>query len=353
MVTTPGSIYFLRERDYQTGQISPYVKIGLVRNEKQTSTRIAEHQTGNPREIIDYHSLWVPFVEDLETRLHYLYGHRWVSGEWFLMTDNDLKEAITVAKAYIQRQKKMISILTEVKEFAEQVSNGTMSKPTRKAIQLFNAYSQLKSEQLVNQANMQVKESLLKNAMGSSYGIEGIISVQMKNGNPTFDKARFLEEDPAHQAIFNRYSDLKKPDGVKASWAIHHTLKLKNINSELYLQVQQSRFETDLKRLKKKPAKRSLEMEEAHRDLILLRAHNSRLDWDLFEIENQLKVLTNHFDGIEGICSWKRVTKTEKMEFNLTAFKTENPALYERFLTPGGVSLALIISPNRAYPIQF
>lgn len=45
---TKGQLYFLREKDYLTGEISRYVKIGLVRNQKETEERISEHQTGKP-----------------------------------------------------------------------------------------------------------------------------------------------------------------------------------------------------------------------------------------------------------------------------------------------------------------
>ena len=41
---TKGQLYFLKERDYRTGEISRYVKIGLVRNEKETEKEINTSQ---------------------------------------------------------------------------------------------------------------------------------------------------------------------------------------------------------------------------------------------------------------------------------------------------------------------
>ena len=51
MALTPGEIYFVRETDYLTKELTPYVKIGLVRAAefRDTANRILEHQTGNPR----------------------------------------------------------------------------------------------------------------------------------------------------------------------------------------------------------------------------------------------------------------------------------------------------------------
>ena len=63
---TRGNLYFLKEKDYITIKVSPYVKIGLVRNEKETAKRSLEHQTGNARYIYDYQSLAARVVEDLE-----------------------------------------------------------------------------------------------------------------------------------------------------------------------------------------------------------------------------------------------------------------------------------------------
>ena len=75
---TKGQLYFLREKDYLTGEISRYVKLGLVRNEKRTEKRIGEHQTGNPREIYDYCSIESPFVEHLETLIHHRQNKKWL-----------------------------------------------------------------------------------------------------------------------------------------------------------------------------------------------------------------------------------------------------------------------------------
>ena len=354
MVTTPGSIYFLRESDYLTGQISPYVKIGLVRNDKQTSTRISEHQTGNPREIFDQQTYYAPFVEDLETRLHYLYGPRWISGEWFVLEDKELKEVISLAKIYIKRQTKLLPVHCSVLEFAQQVSNGRMRPLDRKTQQVYNAYVALKSEQLIHEGLVELNDTLLKQAMDQCFGIEGVITIQEKNSNPTFDKAVFLNADPSHKQLLDTYLENKPGEGIKGSWSIHHGLKLQNIDPELHTQLKQlQRVKIDIKTLKKKPKVRNSAVEKLHYDLILHKAHLSRLEWELFELELELKVLTAEFEGIEGVCTWKRCLKADKSEINMMAFKAAHPDLYERFLKPGKVTAAMIVLPYRAYPIQF
>ncbi len=53
---TPGEIYFIREQDVLTKEISDYVKVGLVREgeDRDSDERASEHQTGNPRELSVY-----------------------------------------------------------------------------------------------------------------------------------------------------------------------------------------------------------------------------------------------------------------------------------------------------------
>lgn len=101
---TKGQLYFLREKDFLSGEITRYVKIGLVRDVKETDERIREHQTGNPREIYDYHSIESPFVEHLETQMHYRFADNWITGEWFDMAESDIDAAIEKAKLIIKEQ---------------------------------------------------------------------------------------------------------------------------------------------------------------------------------------------------------------------------------------------------------
>ena len=44
---TPGTLYVLRDRDFRTGELGKYVKIGVVQNEREVEKRDKEHQTGN------------------------------------------------------------------------------------------------------------------------------------------------------------------------------------------------------------------------------------------------------------------------------------------------------------------
>ena len=49
-----GEIYFIREQAHSTSDLTPLVKIGLVREHggRSSHERVQEHQTGNPRTLV-------------------------------------------------------------------------------------------------------------------------------------------------------------------------------------------------------------------------------------------------------------------------------------------------------------
>ena len=96
MKLTPGELYFIRERDKQTKEISRYVKIGLVKekDDRASKERALEHQTGNPRELLIHKVIKTPAISEIENIVHGLFATERVSGEWFDFSESKLQEAI-------------------------------------------------------------------------------------------------------------------------------------------------------------------------------------------------------------------------------------------------------------------
>ena len=86
-----GFLYFLRDRDYRTGTISPYVKIGLTNADRPVSNRVDEHQTGNPRQVFSAHEFQVNAVDTAETHLHHLWHHIGSMANGFLWMTHKFK----------------------------------------------------------------------------------------------------------------------------------------------------------------------------------------------------------------------------------------------------------------------
>jgi len=96
MKLTAGEIYFVRERDIKSGEVTPYVKIGIVREgakgPRTSEERLLEHQTGNPRNLFLHEVINTPAVEEIETRLHRTYAEQAVSGEWFVQLSSWIRD---------------------------------------------------------------------------------------------------------------------------------------------------------------------------------------------------------------------------------------------------------------------
>ena len=115
----PGQLYINRDRDYFSGELGDYVKIGIV-NEHETrgsEERKGEHQTGNPREVVIIQEFTSRMVQHLESRLHAKFALRRVSGEWFVMDDefveNELLKAWDENNTMLHEMKMILSNLEE------------------------------------------------------------------------------------------------------------------------------------------------------------------------------------------------------------------------------------------------
>ena len=118
----PGAVYILNEEDQSTGARSDYYKIGLVGPTQTVTDRIEkQHQTGNPRKIIDVHSFdsLAPFL--VEKHLHNHFRTKCHFREWFKLTAKDLQDVIDEAARY---EKIIGPQVAAVRGFQDQPSNG-------------------------------------------------------------------------------------------------------------------------------------------------------------------------------------------------------------------------------------
>ena len=191
-----GSIYFLRERDYLSGEISPYVKIGLVRDNKPTEERIAEHQTGNPRQIIDYETLGSPFVEYLETQLHYRFASRRISGEWFLLDQEGLRSAVSEAEFLISEFRQQEETIVHSMELSKKSSTAAEREPNEKERSTWEELCKIKLRKDELEARKIILKSKLSSKLSSASSIEGVISVISNAPGPSFDVKLLAEAHP-------------------------------------------------------------------------------------------------------------------------------------------------------------
>jgi len=134
-ITRGGEIYFIRERDYITGDVSPYVKIGLTRDDRVSAARQGDHQTGNPRELFLHHAEKVDMVQTVEKTLHWQFAAKRVTGEWFLLDNQTLEAAVEKCRALGVEFQSHIDAIQVAERLGEVVSKGEPIAASNEALE--------------------------------------------------------------------------------------------------------------------------------------------------------------------------------------------------------------------------
>ena len=116
--TEPGTIYFIRERNLITNEISPFVKIGMTALHRKTTERKNDLQTGNPRELFVSHEVKVPCVRAVETALRYRFLAQNVYLEWHVFLENS-KDQFSDALTYCELLGEQFDEITHLLNKAE------------------------------------------------------------------------------------------------------------------------------------------------------------------------------------------------------------------------------------------
>ena len=349
IVKTRGSLYFLRDVDYLTGEKGAYVKIGIVRKDKSTDARIKEHQTGNPRGIIDEFTLTdVPFVEALETQLHYHFNERWIAGEWFHMDEKFVrKNVLKEAKRLQKEQLKFETQINLADSLSTQVSNGETRKPTKAELKLRDAHQQVKLDIETANARLNIAKSQLLQAIGKYGSVEGVFKLSKSKDAIKFDATAFKN---ANQALYDSYC-YEKEGGFQKTFKVEGGPKLKTEDETLYNKSRAVPKESYSNAQLGKNKKRSKKIEALHWAYLQALRASKLLDWELTKLEAQLKISCGHYDAIDETCTWVRKQKDSTMSFDEKLFEEKEPKEYLKYLKIKLGNFIGKIELTRAYPI--
>jgi len=347
---TPGNLYFIRDIDYLTGEIGKYVKIGIVTNDRKTEDRLKDHQTGNPRGIYPIAEVKdVPFVERLETQLHYEHNEKWITGEWFLLDDKEVKAVVKRAEELKAQQLLDKSLIEDVLlKVQKKISNGQLKSASKKSRDLEKNIIQLKGELNVLKAKIEISKYEFYALLGANGSIDGVLRIKYTASKLTFDEKAFQK---AHPVMYDKFV-LPRPDTFKHTFnytnkgeyslgfvdpAIHAAQAA--LGATIYTQGQLSGVQ-----------KRSKKIELLHADHLRLLKETKWREYELETMEYQLQKLVGVYDGIDGICTWRRFYALQSDAFNVTAFKEKHPKIFEAFLTkPSNEVFAMEVEKSRAY----
>ena len=344
MKLTSGELYFIREQDFLTQELSQYVKIGLIKDNGDRSSvdRLIEHQTANPRKLILFKVLATPAIIEVEKTMHGLMAPYRVSGEWFHLSENELEKAITTAKSLVDEVTQNLDVLKKAEELDSALSDDTVLEPTSKTITNFEKYHRANAI-VSNYENLKKKfDQLLLIAIDSGENIGNIASKQSRSTSK-FDEERLKSDLPEIYAEF--LVDKQTPSKKFLPAKSQEILEISEISPEFFELTRQFNALLD------SGAVTHANSSEFHVVYRLMTVHYYRSLLDIEISEANIKTECGFSREINGICKWKREIK-HSQHFDKVKFAENYPELEAKYTTSNEISAMNVNRKNRYNPEQ-
>jgi hypothetical protein len=298
-----GEIYFIREKDRKYGDISSYVKIGMVGDtERGSQQRMSEHQTGNPRDLELHHVTQTPNPFRVEKFLHQRFGAQRVKNEWFELTDQDLEEAIRVSEQLSEEAFVYLPIIEAAKGLAGQLSDQDVIATSEGAIEWHRKLTTSKEALSVCRAMrgeyLSVAEDMTPDVREEIEQEELILTETFIVS--IFDDQVFATKYPHLLDAFTLTSTNVSGKFIPKKM----TVDLNEVDRDL-ASFRDSFFEAC--QSVRDGSLGFQDLFQIHRDLEVF---EGAYEWDNEVADAHLRVLCGTSAGIEGLCTWKRTEKT-------------------------------------------
>lgn len=322
---TIGEIYFIRERDRMDGQHSTYVKIGLVKSiERNSEERLSDHQTGNPRDLVLHHVVQTPSPYWVERGLHHRLGRKRVRGEWFLLELDELDESIQLAEQLAGEAFEVMDLIAEADRLKDTLSNGAIlpstDEPYEWLDQLSRAHARVRACEELSKEYGEVFRALTPEQREAVEDEELVVIEPYIHRH--FDREGFAL---SHPEIFARFISIEATiSGSFRPKYIDHSVP--ELDRDL------AQFDSEFRNACKQVLDEVMsfsDLAEIFRDL---ESRQNAYEWEKKIADAKLRVLCGEADGIDGLCTWKRVTK-EKEVFDEDGLQSAHPEEYKPFLT--------------------
>ena len=345
MVTslTSGEIYFIREEDYLTNEISSYVKIGLVRegDGRDSDSRAMEHQTGNPRKLSIHKVVKTAVVSSIENILHCVFANHRVSGEWFRFDDLTLKRCFTKAESLAAEANANIGYFNIAQDLKNRVSVSTARVTTVEISLCHEKY--LRAEVISRECDrlsMAMKEIFIE-ALVQEEEVGHIITKQEKKTKLIFDQEKF---ELTHPEVFAKYQKVKESVSGAFRW-----VRPKEFASSLeVISPEFAQFASSLEVMIESAKEGKTTREALHAQDLRLLGFAATAEWEMEIATVNVQAFCADSAGVENICKWVREMKS-KTTFDEKLFREELPDLYAEFTREEAGGVAHIVNPKQGY----
>lgn len=346
----PGEIYFIREKDVITGEISKYTKIGLVgdrsnapetlsteaeasedltevespgqTDEDEAKTfadfqlrnslaRMKEHQTGNSGILLFDESnipvVRTPAVAATEKAIHARFAHLRIRGEWFMLNSEELKEAIALAKNLAGLLEKEQKSFEKALELNNVFATGEVIKPDSEIIDFAEVQRKTEHDLKVKQHRASYIENEIAKSMAHAIELEGVAGWTRRAGGKKFDNSKAKEVAP----------DLYEKSMVESTYKRFTLLGVEKVDSKNIDKVE-TQFIADKKSLLLTAA-RPKDLQDLHQEYLSLLGEINELNWQRTLGRSFIKNRIGDATEIEGIAKWDR--KVSNPTFNAAKFK--------------------------------
>ena len=344
-----GEIYFIGEKDLRSKEVTPYFKVGIVREnpenaDRDSTQRLLEHQTGNPRELYIESVVKTDLVELVETLLHKKFAPLGVRGEWMLLTASELAAVQKEAQSLAKEAAEITADLELAEKLAKEVSDEELLPATDELKALNEIYlesnAKLKSCVQMQDTIKEIFADALEDE-DEEEEVDIFVQVQERKGRAVFDENAFKSK---YGSIYSKFlipnRSVKGPATFAGSRAFKREFKEFDPAFATIVDV----FEPLVEKIKAGKEKK----EVLHGYSLELRRVTAEAQWEKMKAENKIKVACGTHAGIDGVIKWARTEKiTESLDRK--ALKEAHPELVAEFTTAGEAVKAVIVDPKKGY----
>jgi len=342
MNLTPGSLYFMRERDHISGDTSAYVKIGLTRDDRTSESRKGDHQTGNPREIIVIEELISPAISELETQMHARHAIDRITGEWFALNETQLSDAYSLAQKLAKNLEKHLPGLQRVEQIGSMLSTEEEIKPDSTLLDIHEVYKTNAAELMAVEDELKEIKETLRDFAKNTGGINGVAGWRISAPRPKVDEKRLQKDLPE---IHSKFTSSETSMAARFTATKPRRAKSTKEKPELEESVNPPLDRLDYF------IDREESIEKLHARHLILLARQGELTWEKDFIETQMKVACGNAKSIEGICSWPRL-EAITTKFDKRSFTNAHPDISDSYTFTPAPTYSFIVNEFHPYPLK-
>lgn len=299
----PGTLYFMQETDYLSGEKFDYYKIGIVRGDGEVLKREKQHRTGNPRLIDSVRELKLPAVQRLETYLHNKFAnYRVSSGEWFYLPGSRLEEVIQEAESQRLVIESAIFNLLENSAAPKQVHDQTPLSKSATLEALVTEFLIAKQvENSLDSKRKKVAQALIE-LSGNQSEFDFLFQKSTSRATSRLDGAALKK---ARKDLYESYLTVES-----SSWSLKFLVDAPEFHENSTVVITESPL-------------------ELHQDYLNFWSRCEEASWRALLLKSKLVSKVGLASGIEGLLEWKQV---KKRSFDKSTFEKEHPSIYKDFI---------------------